>query len=208
VRLFLLGSALGALLHQRRVLPLHASAVSTPYGAVAFAGVSGAGKSTLAAALGRRGFDILADDVCVIDVSGVPTVMPGPQSLKIWADALPQLSIADRDLRPVRTGLKKYFVSSQSGVSAEPVKLHSVYILQASSSDRVTISPLFGFAKFQALIASTFRKSFLEPMGLAESFFTQVGIVGASAKVSGVLRPRAGFRIDELADLLIGDFAK
>ena len=208
VHLFLLGSAMGALLHQRRVLPLHASAVSTPYGAVVFAGPSGSGKSTLAAALCRRGFGILADDVCAIDGSGVPAVMPGTTSLKVWADALRQLNIADRDLRPVRAGLKKYFLSSLHGLSADPVSLHSVYILEVSNSDRAVISPVPGLTKFQALIANTFRKSLVEPMGLMESYFEQIGKVAASARVRRVLRPRDGFRIDELVDLLIGDFAK
>ena len=49
VRLFLLGSAMGALLYQRGLFPLHGSAVETPWGAMIFVGAQGAGKSTLAA---------------------------------------------------------------------------------------------------------------------------------------------------------------
>ena len=71
VRLFLLGSAFGALLHQRSVLPLHGSAVATPHGAAVFVGHSGYGKSTLAAALGlSRG--VRADD------ARVPRLAVGP----------------------------------------------------------------------------------------------------------------------------------
>jgi hypothetical protein len=46
---------------------LHASAIETPRGVVAFCGASGSGKSTLAYALGRGKFEPWADDVVVFD---------------------------------------------------------------------------------------------------------------------------------------------
>jgi hypothetical protein len=61
LRLFLLGSAFGALLHQRGLLPLHANAVQIDGKAVAFMGASGAGKSTLAAWFYDQGYRIIAE---------------------------------------------------------------------------------------------------------------------------------------------------
>ena len=58
VRLFLLGSAFGALLHQRGFLTLHGSAIETPKGAMGFTGQSGVGKSTLATAFRTRGYPV------------------------------------------------------------------------------------------------------------------------------------------------------
>lgn len=49
LRLCLIGSAMGLVLHQRGLFPLHANAVSQEGKAVAVAGATGAGKSTLAA---------------------------------------------------------------------------------------------------------------------------------------------------------------
>ena len=89
VRLFLLGSAFGLLLHQRGLLPLHANAVEIDGRAVAFAGGPGAGKSTLAAWFSDRGFALIADDVAVIDFEGkTPIIQPGLPRLRLWERAI------------------------------------------------------------------------------------------------------------------------
>ncbi|MBV9064041.1 MAG: hypothetical protein JOY77_14110, partial [Alphaproteobacteria bacterium] len=84
LRLFLLGSAFGVLLHQRGMLPLHANAVEIGGRAVAFMGASGSGKSTLAAWFHDRGYKVLADDVCAIGFGddGVAKVRRGLPRLR------------------------------------------------------------------------------------------------------------------------------
>lgn len=71
--------ALLYILHQRGLLPIHASAVAWNGRAILFFGRSGAGKSTLAAALADAGYTPLADDLCVVDAStpGACVVYPG-----------------------------------------------------------------------------------------------------------------------------------
>lgn len=90
MRLFLLGSAFGALLHQRGLLPLHANAVEIDGRAFAFMGPSGAGKSTLAAWFHRQGDSVIADDVCVVGFGGDGRsfAAPGLPRLRLWAEAL------------------------------------------------------------------------------------------------------------------------
>ena len=90
IRLYLLGLAFGALLHQRGLLPLHANAVEVDGKAVAFMGESGAGKSTLAAWFHDRGHRIVADDVCVVGFSkgGQAFAHPGLPRLRLWDEAL------------------------------------------------------------------------------------------------------------------------
>lgn len=68
--------------YRRAVLPLvlqvrgtevlHASAVRSPRGVVAFCADSGTGKSTLAAGLGERGYPLWADDAVAVDTSSIP----------------------------------------------------------------------------------------------------------------------------------------
>src|SRR6266536_1366743 len=77
LRAFLLESVLGAILHQRGVLALHASAIEVRGGAAILAGPSGAGKSTLAAALAKRGHRVLSDEIAAVTIrEGWPCVLP------------------------------------------------------------------------------------------------------------------------------------
>ena len=112
LRLFLLGSALGILCHQRGLLPLHANAIVVEGGAVAFAGHSGAGKSTLAAHFQRSGYEVLCDDVCMIsfDEAGRPFAWPGLPRLKLWGDAAAAFGHDSSSLDQAIEGLDKYHV--------------------------------------------------------------------------------------------------
>jgi hypothetical protein len=63
---------------------LHASAVSDAHGVHVICGASRSGKSTLAYALGRRGFEIWADDAVAFKVHrGVIAAVPLPFSLRL-----------------------------------------------------------------------------------------------------------------------------
>jgi hypothetical protein len=86
--------------YRRHVLPfvmqalgwelLHASAVLTPRGALAFCGPSGAGKSTLAHEFGRRGHAPLADDALPFEtVNGGVYAIPMPFTLRVSGRSVP-----------------------------------------------------------------------------------------------------------------------
>lgn len=89
VRLSLTGIALSMLLHQRRLLVLHASAVVMNGNVVAFMGNKGQGKTTLAAALCARGHALVADDMLAVSFEGTktPSVFPGYPQFRIWTDS-------------------------------------------------------------------------------------------------------------------------
>jgi hypothetical protein len=77
--------------------PIHASAVSTPEGAIVFLGKSGAGKSTTALALAHHtGWPMLADDVCAISARAgtvVPLVHSGPAVSRLWQNTVEKLGV-------------------------------------------------------------------------------------------------------------------
>jgi len=131
IPVFLLGSVFGILLHQRKQIVLHASAVRVNGKAVLFCGGSGAGKSTLAAALVQRGYPLVTDDVCAISVNGAAPLMVHPDgcNLKLWANSIDKLALAEQRGERVRNRLEKFYVRPAEA-SRTPLPLGAVYVLR------------------------------------------------------------------------------
>jgi hypothetical protein len=165
VRLYLLGSAMGMLLHQRGLLPLHANAVEIDGRAVAFMGRSGAGKSTLAAWFHDSGHRVLSDDVCVVRFAadGRPLASAGLPRLRLWRDAV------ERSGREVGHLPRSYsgdesFEKYDVGVAADArgngdLELAAVYLLGEGEAPAMT--RLGGLASVEALFANTYRGAFV-----------------------------------------------
>jgi len=206
IRLFLFGSAFGALLHQRGILPLHGSAIITPRGAVVFAGLSGCGKSTIACAFHRKGYPVLADDLCAIDTGDSVRVMPGNPFLMLWADALQQMGLDRHGLRPARSELEKYILPLGEGFSTEAAPVHALYIIEATNSDLSAPTSIKGLRKIEALARSTYRPHFVEDMNLEGGHLRRITALAKRVAVRQINRPRSPSRLHELVDLLEEDF--
>jgi hypothetical protein len=208
ILVFLMGSAMGALLHQRNILALHAGAIAVNGGSIIFSGPSGIGKSTLAAGFHRRGYAFLADDVCAITTdNGHPLVIPGFPRLKLWADVLKKINADKNTLKSVRWGkdLEKYFLPAD-GFSNTPVPIKSVFILEMTNTDKMEITTLKGAGKIGPLLDNTYRRRFLEGLGGKKDHFRQCAAVAAHAAVYRTVRPDKGFLLDELMDMVEARF--
>jgi hypothetical protein len=191
VCLFLLGSALGMLCHQRGLLPLHANAIVSGKAAYAFAGASGAGKSTLAAEFERRGYRLLADDVCMVDLDpdGTAWAWPGIPSLKLWADAADRFGHDCARLERVLDDAAKFHVPAAPAAGSGPAPLRRLYILErAGEGCPPGIRRLIGHEAMAAVMAQTYRGAYLEPMGLGERHFRQCAEMLSAVRVYAATR--------------------
>ena len=135
LRLFILGAAIGVILHQRGYLVLHGSAVNINEEAVVFLGDKGWGKSTLAAAFHRQGYPLLGDDVIAIDwhQDNQPWVIPAFPQLKLWPDAVESLGSDPDNLPPLVPHLEKRNYCLTSGFSTCQIPLRQIFILGIDS---------------------------------------------------------------------------
>ncbi len=128
----LIGIAFAALLQQRGMFVLHASAVSIDNKAVAFLGWKGAGKSTTAAMLYKRGHTMISDDIVAMDNArlGAPLVVPGFPIFKLMPEAA-EMVLGDNpdDLSEIYAGVEKRFRPSSDNFLQSSVSLKAIYAL-------------------------------------------------------------------------------
>jgi hypothetical protein len=163
VRIYLLGSVMAALLHQRAYLPIHANVIWVGEAAAAFAGDAGAGKSTLAAWFEQQGREVLADDLCAVRVDGDsdPMVFEGIPRMKLWPETLAVFGHDPAGLEKVASDMEKFHVPLRRAVregSLAPVPLQRIYILdRAEDGQPASIERLTGMAAGCAVLDNAFR---------------------------------------------------
>lgn len=203
IRNFLLGSAMAALLQQRALLTLHASAVQTAKGAVLFLGKSGYGKSTLMQQLGTRGFTMISDDICAISRAsdGSPIALPSfprtrltPQSLEILQKP------CDHEI--IGSSIKKYNVPVAQ-ICNQPQPLHALCFLDLGPEPTPTITSLPKPKALQEVMRLTYRANFMKAMGLHKTQFDLASAVTRSADFYHIKRPAHAASYDALINLVI-----
>jgi len=198
---YLLGSALAALLQQRRILPLHASAVRTDHGAVLIAASSGVGKSTLAAALQARGMAQMSDDVTgvVFDQVGHALALPAFPGARLWPDTVRALGRHDEEGRPVRPGIEKVYLPI-TNFCAEPQSVRGIIALSVHNRPQITLHPFAAHDRASWIFRNTFRKRFMVGHGLTGFHFQASTALARQVDMVQVLRPSEGFALEALTD--------
>jgi hypothetical protein len=206
VRVYLLGTCLGALLHQRGFLVLHASGIATERGAALFAGESGAGKSTLLAELLRRGYKMVVDDVCAVRFDGAekPIVVPSYPRTRLWADAAERFAIDTTNLPRTRSSWDKFERQVPDQFSDREAKLtHVFHLTGPSDGHEWSLERLGPIDAFTTLVDDTYRGILLDGLDRRTGHFELASRAARSVEVIRVRRPAGSHGVEELADLIV-----
>lgn len=206
IRLFLLGSAFGALLFQRGYLVLHGNAVRIGDQCMVCVGRSGAGKSTLATGFMRRGFSVLADDVVPVDAEC--RALPGFPRIKLWQDVADRLEIDTGGLPRIRPSMEKFNLPIDAGGMRESLPIRWVFVLGSGLDDEMRLEPIRGMDRFRPLRNHTYRVRYLEGMDLGAEHLRLCAKLAERIRLARLTRPGEGFHLEPMIDRILDHIAE
>jgi hypothetical protein len=165
LRIFLLGSAWGALLYQRQMVLIHGSAVQVDGAAVIFCAQRGEGKSTLAALLDAQGHNLISDDLCCLKLSGgeTPMVYPSVPRMRLWSDAIRELGWDTSGCEPDHLRAGKFQYLRTTAITVNPLPIREIYVLGWGEA---RVQRLTGFVALRRFIdAARWRGDLLVKVG-------------------------------------------
>ncbi|MCC5940314.1 MAG: hypothetical protein JJU37_02135 [Balneolaceae bacterium] len=208
LELYLNGSVYGAILHQRKTLPIHGSSFIFNDKGVLLCGESGAGKSSLTAAFCIHGAEFLTDDVTPFQFEDEkPLIIPRSDRVKLWEDSLTQLSENKGDLNKIRPEDEKYyFPIKQSSHKYYP--LHFVFIIRLKDAGSVEFIPVSKTEAFTSLYSEIYRLHYLHSMPvLKQNYLKKIASICNHSAITIVNRP-AEISIKKMHDALSGYICK
>jgi hypothetical protein len=199
VRPFILSSGMGAVLHQRAFLPLHASVVATDDGCVALMGHRGIGKSTLAAFIATAGGAAVADDVCAVTFAGgEPWAWPSRQRFKLADDAVAHLGLEHGSAE--RLPLGKLSVTVRTTPDDGPRRLRAAFILATGAA--CAVRRLTMAEALAALLEHTYRPRHVIALGIEREHFQRCASLAAAIPVHALSTVRDLSRLGDVAALV------
>jgi hypothetical protein len=165
IRHLLLDQVIPMVINLRGNEALHASAVLTSQGLIAFIGSTGSGKSTLAGSFLNAGDSLLSDDCLplVENNQGIYSI-PAYPGLRLWGDALEYLFGDNGGHKSVAhyTDKRRVEIEKITGAfCAEPQPLKRLYTIAEPSDSKgkadIVIERLSPRESFMTLVRSAFR---------------------------------------------------
>ncbi|GAB1793275.1 HPr kinase/phosphorylase [Priestia megaterium] len=205
IRLYILGTCMGAILLHRKILPLHGSAIAINGKAYAIVGDSGAGKSTLASAFLKRGFKLLSDDVIPVTLNneGIPIVTPSYPQQKLWLESLNHFGMESDNYQPLFVRETKFAVPVQSQFATGSLPLAGIFELVKGDKEEIEFQPIQNLKRFYKLYYHTYRNFFIQGSGLMEWHFNTCSKMINKIDFYQLRRPINSFTAYDLTELIL-----
>ena len=207
VKLYLLGSCMGVVLFQKRILPLHGSCIAIREQGLLLTGKSGAGKSTISTAICQKGYKLLTDDVAAVRVDETTDsiVCPGYPGQKLWEDAIERAGRWEekKSLNRISENIAKYSVKSNAFFCDKEMPIRTIIEIVSGPVEQIEITEITSTDKLNLIMRNTYRPRFLREMGLSTWHFQKCVLVGNQVTAYQITRPQGQHLEDRIADIIL-----
>lgn len=207
IRVFMLGSVMAIILHQRFLLPMHASAIVKDNGLVLFMGESGAGKSTLLANMIKNGHRAFTDDICVLSDADDGKKVYGAASypmIKLWEDAI---KLVDEDLfnkeYEMRPHLPKFGQFFHDNFERAQLPVSKMFILNPTTqTQKVTCNRLSGIEAFKELEKQAYRYRLVTGKTMRPKHFKIISSLLQHCPIYKISRPAQTATLEDVYNVI------
>lgn len=191
LRTYILGWGMSMLAMQRNEAAMHCSAVSNQNGAFLFCGESGSGKSTLTNAYLTRGYQLMADDMALVeyDKSGFAKVKAAFPYQKLCRDAALRSGHSLEQLIYIDEEKDKFLVPCHDIFNAVPKVIKGMIILIKAPVTGVQCQKLQGLDVFHACANNLFMRHLLKENKYAPQTGSLCLKIASCVPVYVILRP-------------------
>lgn len=189
--LYLTGVVFGTYLFLNGRFAIHGSAVLVNGEALILCGDSGAGKSSLAREFINHGFQIISDDVAVIDINDQVMVTSSYPKQKMWQDTADVNALDTKNARSITNRDNKFNIGVKSDYAEGRWPLKGIILLVAEHG--VTKVDLFKVNPLQVVIDNTYLYEYIELFELKKEHFHFSAQLSKKVNVAGIKRPVEGF---------------
>ena len=209
VRHLLLDQVIPLVLSQKESMVLHASAVLTTHGVIAFAGKSGQGKSTLAASFARNGCQMVSDDCLVLRAQDENWIaIPSYPGVRMWPSTAEQLFGNGTYSTDVAHSSLKRRVSNADLLpfANTPAPIRSLFFL-ADETSTISIQRLEPGRAFVSLIKFSYNLDIHDAAFLRRQF-EAVGHLTANIPAFAIHYPREFASLQDVWDTVVSQLGE
>ena len=191
IELYLNGSTYGAILHQRKIMPLHGSCFVHNKKGIMLCGDSGAGKSSLTAAFVLDGSEFLTDDVTpILFTENKAFIWTLSDRIKLWEDSLLQLAQKKDGLHQIDPETEKFYFPMETYKDSK-FPLDQIFLIEPYDALAIKFEEIKGYEKVLALRKEIYRLEYL--LGMPENevfYFDKLAEVSKKIKITKMYRPK------------------
>ena len=202
-KIFLLGSAMGAVQIQRGRIPIHGGAVVTPTGAMIITGGQGSGKSTMTSAFVHNGYKYITDDVSSIIIENEKaSIIPAYPQRKLVRDACLPLGYDPEKLIQVDSGRDKFAIRELDNWQNEKINLSSIIELYPDTQgDKIKVESITGHQRLNFIFKNLYRAWMHYSDGdvMPPADLKKILIIASQTDIYRISVPRDITRIAEIA---------
>jgi hypothetical protein len=191
IELYLNGSTYGAILHQRKIMPMHGSCFVYNNKGIMLCGDSGAGKSSLTASFVIDGNEFLTDDVTPILISkNKPFIWTMSDRIKLWEDSLKQLKQNSEGLHKINPETEKFYYPLKPYKDSTYL-LHHIFLIEIHEKSTILFQEITGAKKVTALRKEIYRLEYMQGMPENEAcYFKNLAEISKNIKITKLFRPK------------------